>query len=223
MNRRLAWHLMRHATRVLPPRRAQWAEAMRQEFLAIRDDREALHWAFGCLWASYMERMMSLPFLQSLPVRMLLGLMVLWQAFSSCFASILTAFYKFGMLDAAEALGRSTPGDDYRNFIPLMEAVPLSVHVAYVMAGLAFLATLAALLTRHHRAAFQFYLGGLGLTLLAILLAKVLVPAGLAPHVGPPHLFIRDYAIPVMRVMIPACVAIVLWLIAHQRPTDRAA
>jgi hypothetical protein len=45
--------LARHASGVLPRARSSWAEAMRRELDYIEDDRAALHWAIGCVMASY--------------------------------------------------------------------------------------------------------------------------------------------------------------------------
>jgi hypothetical protein len=54
--RRIAMLLAQHASRVLPrarSARSPWAEAMRRELDYIEDDRAALHWAIGCVTASY--------------------------------------------------------------------------------------------------------------------------------------------------------------------------
>jgi hypothetical protein len=51
--RRIALTLARHASGVLPRARSSWAEAMRRELDYIEDDRAALHWAIGCVVASY--------------------------------------------------------------------------------------------------------------------------------------------------------------------------
>jgi hypothetical protein len=54
--RRIAVLLAQHASRVLPrarSARSPWAEAMRRELDYIEDDRAALHWAIGCVTASY--------------------------------------------------------------------------------------------------------------------------------------------------------------------------
>jgi adenylate cyclase len=59
--RRLAVAATRHAARVLPARRAQWAEAMRRELDYIEDDRAALRWALGCVVSSYRTRLAGLP------------------------------------------------------------------------------------------------------------------------------------------------------------------
>jgi hypothetical protein len=54
--RRMALALMEHAAWVLPSARSPWAKAMQHELPQIENDREALTWASGCLFASYVER-----------------------------------------------------------------------------------------------------------------------------------------------------------------------
>ena len=54
--RRIALALMAHAAWVLPSARAPWARAMQHELPQIDSDLEALRWAGGCLFASYVER-----------------------------------------------------------------------------------------------------------------------------------------------------------------------
>ena len=54
--RRIAVALLRAAAAVLPEARRPWAIAMLAELDAIADDRHALGFAFGCLWASVRQR-----------------------------------------------------------------------------------------------------------------------------------------------------------------------
>lgn len=54
--RRLARRLIRHAGLILPGHRSDWARAMTHEVEHIGDDREALRWAAGSVFASYRER-----------------------------------------------------------------------------------------------------------------------------------------------------------------------
>ncbi len=58
--RRLAAALARHAGRMLPKARGQWAAAMEHEVGHIAGDAEALRWAFGCVIASYKERITAM-------------------------------------------------------------------------------------------------------------------------------------------------------------------
>jgi pimeloyl-ACP methyl ester carboxylesterase len=57
--RMVAW-LLRHATRVMPPGRAGWGEAMRCEFEHVRDQPDALAWVVGCVVASSRSRLAEL-------------------------------------------------------------------------------------------------------------------------------------------------------------------
>jgi hypothetical protein len=53
---RVANRLVRHAAKVLPPKREHWADAMAAELAHIPDDAASLKWALGCVIASYSER-----------------------------------------------------------------------------------------------------------------------------------------------------------------------
>jgi len=52
----LAGRLLAHAQSVMPPGRAAWAHAMRNELGQFKSGREALRWAAGCVVAGYYER-----------------------------------------------------------------------------------------------------------------------------------------------------------------------
>src|SRR6184192_416371 len=54
--RRIAFRLIDHAGRILPPSHAIWARAMKHELHHIEGDLEGLRWAAGCVIASYIER-----------------------------------------------------------------------------------------------------------------------------------------------------------------------
>lgn len=54
--KRIALALMTHVSRVLPPTRAEWGEAMRHELDHIESGWAALRWSAGCVLASYVER-----------------------------------------------------------------------------------------------------------------------------------------------------------------------
>jgi pimeloyl-ACP methyl ester carboxylesterase len=59
--RRVAQKVVGHASWVLPGARSSWADAMRRELDYIEDDRAALHWAIGCVMASYAARLADQP------------------------------------------------------------------------------------------------------------------------------------------------------------------
>ncbi len=58
---RIAAHIVRHATRVLPPSRREWADAMLAELEHLPRGASALRWACGCLLACYTERLRLMP------------------------------------------------------------------------------------------------------------------------------------------------------------------
>lgn len=57
--RRIARRLVGHAARVLCPIRPTWSEVLKSEVEHVPGDYQALMWAVGCVWASYMERYLS--------------------------------------------------------------------------------------------------------------------------------------------------------------------
>jgi hypothetical protein len=59
--RRIALKIVGHASWVLPGAETGWADAMQRELDYIEDDRAALHWAIGCVTASYSSRLAALP------------------------------------------------------------------------------------------------------------------------------------------------------------------
>jgi hypothetical protein len=78
--RRLAVRLVRHAGRVLPGQRADFARAMAHEVEHLPDDGAALRWAAGTVVASYFERCRDIDALRSFMLSALLvgaGLLVI--------------------------------------------------------------------------------------------------------------------------------------------------
>lgn len=53
---RMAKLLVIHASKVLPPERENWSQAMCSEIDHLPDNSVALRWAIGCVFTSYMER-----------------------------------------------------------------------------------------------------------------------------------------------------------------------
>jgi hypothetical protein len=74
VRRRLAQRLGAHAANILPRRRKNFAEAMRNEIEHVPHDRHALFWAFGCVVASYIERISDMTFGTLRVSRWVLGL-----------------------------------------------------------------------------------------------------------------------------------------------------
>ena len=60
--------LVKHAARISPPERAEWAQAMINELDYLSPDMSALGWALGCIWVCYSERIRAMiRSLKSLP------------------------------------------------------------------------------------------------------------------------------------------------------------
>ena len=72
-------------------------------------------------------------------VRLVLGALIALKALDAFFATALTIAYRMNLVGTAERLGRLTPGDDYARLIPLMDAVPLWLHILWVLAGILYL------------------------------------------------------------------------------------
>jgi hypothetical protein len=70
------------AVSILPPHRRDWGEAMRAEFAAIPNPREAFGFALGCLWAALSERITVMKLITAIG-RIGVGLVTL--AYSSVF------------------------------------------------------------------------------------------------------------------------------------------
>lgn len=186
---------------------------MDHELQNIDDDLEALTWAAGCVVASYVERGRVMDVVRTRPARVLLTLLIAREVLSMLFATALAAAYRLRYLRLAEFLGGFTPGDDYRRFIPLLEATPWWVHGLWVAAAFLFLLS-AWHLSRDDRAAFHLFalawaLGSVGSWVTASL------PAYKGAFAFPEPLFTRDYVIPVVTAVVPVLIAGALW--AHVR------
>ena len=197
--RQLARRLVAYAARLLPPSRADWAKAMESEVEHVEGDLRALSWALGCVLASFVERL----HLRSLPVRALLSLFVCTQVLAYLFATALTVAYRAGSTRLATLLGAATPGDDYRNFIPLIDATPWWIHALWVAAALLFAAS-AVLLLLDRPAAFTAFAAAWLLGNGGNLIAPAL------PGTPVPPLWIET-----ITLLFPVLVAAALW--AHAR------
>ena len=211
--RRIALALMAHAAAVLPPTRSSWAEAMNHELQHIEGDLEGLMWAAGCVLAGYVERSKVMNVLHTWYVRGFLALLILSQALSMLFATVLTAAYRLQYVGVATFLGTFTPGDDYRRFIPLMDATPWWLHALWVAASVLFVASAGQLL-RDRAAAFPLFAAAWILGEAGNLISRTLPFYREAFSFSEP-LFTRDYLIPVLTTTVPVLVAAALW--AHGR------
>lgn len=134
---------------VLPPERSSWAAAMRSEAQHIADDREALGWALGCLWAGCAAR------LDALRPRKLLtlhSLAVAWIAMfivSSIFNMIIALATRLRLHGVASAMGSMIEGFHYDRFVPFADAMPVGLFVVMGLVVVAFAASLILSLRRH--------------------------------------------------------------------------
>lgn len=212
-SRRIALALMEHAAHVLPPARSKWADAMRHEIHHVENDLEALRWAAGCVVAGYVERSPVVSIMDSSLARAILVPAILCEALSMLFATALTIAYRIHALNAAAFLGTFTPGDDYRRFIPLMDATPSWIHALWVTAAVLFVACAVKLL-RKRPAAFPLFAAAWTLGAAGNLISQS-IPAYGAAFSYPAPLFLRDYFIPAVTALVPVLIAVALW--AHSR------
>jgi hypothetical protein len=211
--RRLASALTVHAACMLPPARSDWGEAMKHELDHIDGDLEALTWAAGCVVASYVERSKVTDLIHTWYARVLLTLLIASQVLSMLFATALTVAYRLHYVGAATFLGGFTPGDDYRRFIPLMDAMPWWIHGLWVSASVLFLASGWQLL-RKSRAAFLLFAAAWVLGAVGNLISQSM-PAYREAFSFPAPMFTRDYLIPAATALVPVLVAAGVW--AHGR------
>jgi hypothetical protein len=203
--RRLAAMLARYAARVMPAERRHWADAMQNEMTYVADDRDAIRWAFGFLRVAHAARLGSLRLLDVAFVRLGGVLLAATLAFDALFAPTLTIAYRTGSLGIAERLGGATAGDDYTRLIPLLEGIPLWIHMLAVTGGLCYVAAIGLLL-RRRRAAHIAILVGVGVHVGGSALVQPFIAAiGVAP-VPDPSLF-ASLLLPVMMPLLLALAA----------------
>lgn len=211
--RRMALAAARHAAAILPAARSSWAEAMRCEVELIEHDRAALGWAMGAVLASYAERIRSMGLLKTRWAGWALALLALWLAVTMFFATGLTVAWRMHALGIAEVLGARTPGDDYRRFIPLMDATPIWLHGLWVASGLSYLLAGWRLL-RNGRGAFALFAAALVLEFAGAAAGQFL--PGFAQLNRRTFTFahsniLRDYLMPGAQLILLTMVAAALW------------
>ena len=206
-SRRCAVYLVRHAAGVLPQARTTWADAMEHEVRHVEDDREALRWAVGCVRAGYSERIEAMRIVDSWIVRWLLALVIGCNALDTLFAPVLTLAWRSHHLEIAAFLGGFTPGDDYRRFIPLMDALPGWVAALQCVAAALFLLSAWKLL-RNRRSAFAPFAAAL---LLALVTWRIERRIPVYDTLFSPRHLQADYAI----FGLLALLGVAIWKIAH--------
>lgn len=172
VRRRLAEVLVRYAAQLLPPGRSEWAAAMREEVLHISDANAAVRWAVGCVGAGIKERIRSMNPMTLRWFRWGASGWLALQALSGLFDGIFVLCYKFQYLfnyrlqrvGIMEFLGQRTEGDDYRRFVPLMNATGIWEPLVALLASALYLAAITQVLRRKAHA-FSFFLGALALSI----------------------------------------------------------
>lgn len=203
--RRLTDWIVRQTEHAMPSNRHVWADAMRNEVQHISGNRDRLRWAWGCLLASCNERLSGFQPAELLVVRLAMVLFLLLQALDDLFATALTIAYRTGAFNLAEGLGRSTPGDDYRRLIPLMEAAPAWLHGLWIFAGILYLAVTLQILLRKGAPHVLLFLA-IGVEIAARGLGRPIIAAtGIVVNQSPSLLVL------LLPFVLPLFIAGVLW------------
>jgi hypothetical protein len=211
--RRIATALLDHAASIMPSHRSAWAEAMKREIHHIERDREALTWALGAVVAGYLERTRLSSAIQAPGVRLFLALFICAQAADQMFATALTLAYRLHATGLAGFLGRLTPGDDFRRFIPLMDATPWWLHAVWIASCILCLVAAGDLLG-NRRSAFPAFCAAWIAGVAGAILSHA-SPEYRTAFSFPASHVVRDLLIPAARTLAPAVVAVALWI--HRR------
>ncbi len=150
LRRRCAQTLVGWAMRLLPRAQSVWGEAMGREVDHIASDGAAFAWALGALRTAVAARTGA--FLGTRSVGIALALLALAQALSMVFAPLLTVAWRLHWLSLVRLLGGRLPGDDYRRFIPLLNATPLWQLALWGLAGIMFFTVAWRLLAKRDHA-----------------------------------------------------------------------
>jgi len=156
-------------------------------------------------------------------VRGILIFFIALEAMSNFFATIVTVAYKTGHFGVAAALGGQMPGDDYRPFIPLMNAIPWWIHALWVSAGLLYLISAGFLVTRKRGNAFPLFAAGFILAIGAKVTSDTITSAaGLRPAVPRAGAIagLNIQAIP--EIILPLAIVVALFLIRRWRTAPGA-
>ncbi len=98
-------------------------------------------------------------------LRTFVFLLIAYGAFSSFFDAGLGLSYRLHFLKIAEFFGSFTPGDDYRRFIPVFDAIPSWALGLSLVAGLLYLASVWPLL-RARRELFPIFTAAVAVDLI---------------------------------------------------------
>lgn len=150
--RRIAHGLVRAAALILPASDQRWATAMLHETAHVGTDGEAMRWAAGCLYAACVERARSLYLLDHAAIRIAATLLAGFRVLDAGMPTLLTFVHR-ARAAGTSSLGGLTPGDDYERLVPLIDALPLWLHVMVVSAVILYVLAVAATWGRRSMAA----------------------------------------------------------------------
>jgi len=175
--RRLADGLVGAAAHAVPASHQHWAIAMVNETAYVTSDVAALRWSFGCFLAACALRLRSLHLLDFVAVRVAVALLAAFRAVDVGLPTLLALAYG-GRSAALDTIGGLTPGDDYRRLVPLIEAIPLWLHLMLAMGMICYALAVVSTL-RQRSAAASFLLAGVVTEQASSILARPILA-----HVG---------------------------------------
>lgn len=138
------------AVPILPRVQSAWGKAMGREIDYIASDGEAFAWLLGVLRMAVVARTET--HLRTRSVDITLALLALVQALSMVFASVLIVALRAHRLSLIRLLGGRLPGDDYRRFVPLLDATPVWQLALWGLVGITLLIGAWRLLGRRDHA-----------------------------------------------------------------------
>lgn len=176
---------------------------MSHELAYVSSDREALQWAIGCVVAAHITRVRQLGG-ASVTVRAASAALALFLAFDVTLPSLGTAVYSVGGLGHLGFLAGLVPGDDLWRLVPLVQAIPIWLHLLLVAAGASYVVAAGVLFGRSS-AARVLLVVGMGLSVASSWLARDIVTA-VGPITPDPSL-LSTILVPVALPLLAAIVA----------------
>jgi hypothetical protein len=152
----------------------------------IDDDREALRWALGSLYAGYAERLRALAVRKLFSIHSLAVLWIIMFMVSGVFNLGVVLATRLRYEGMASAMGSLMRGFRYNQFVPLADAIPIGLFVLMALAIVLFAVSLALSL-RRRPVAFAAFCSAVGLSL-GIWLYELGIPA-YVQTMSPQHLW----------------------------------
>jgi hypothetical protein len=137
---------------------------MRSEARHIDNDREALSWALGSLYAGYAERLRAVRARKKLPTHSLAVLWIIMFIVSSAFNIGIALAARLRYQGVASAMGALIAGFRYDRFVPLADAMPRGLLALMGLIVVLFAVALHLSL-RKRPAAFGAFCSAAGLSL----------------------------------------------------------